>query len=49
MDISNDFWIDFNIRISIFFKGSKSKTEKLLLENDQQIANEQVYLITLKQ
>lgn len=32
-----------------FLKVQKSKTEKLLLENEQQKANEQVYLITLKQ
>ncbi len=32
-----------------FLKNQQSKTEKLLLENKQQIADEQVYLITLKQ
>ena len=32
-----------------FLKVQKSKNEKLLLENEQQKANEQVYLITLKQ
>lgn len=32
-----------------FIKVQKSKTEKLSLENEQQKANEQVYLITLKQ
>jgi two-component system NarL family sensor kinase len=32
-----------------FLKVQKSKNEKLLLENEQQKANEQVYLVTLKQ
>nr|WP_321231550.1 ATP-binding protein [uncultured Psychroserpens sp.] len=32
-----------------FLKIQKTKNEKLLLENEQQKANEQVYLITLKQ
>ena len=32
-----------------FLKVQKSKNEKLLLENEQQKANKQVYLITLKQ
>lgn len=37
------------IGLLFYLKIQKSKTEKLLLENEQQKANEQVYLLTLRQ
>ncbi|WP_148782478.1 tetratricopeptide repeat-containing sensor histidine kinase [Aquimarina intermedia] len=43
------FGLILTLGLLYFIKIQNAKTEKLLLENEQQKANEQVYLITLKQ